>query len=97
MTENTDGNQPNTSDETDSAASGETIGAATPSGSGNLEKDPSDWVSGGDPMTEAQRSYLDTLASQAGEELPADLNKAEASEHIDRLRPARGVSGPMHD
>lgn len=37
-------------------------------------------------MTEAQRSYLDTLARQAGEELPADLTKAEASEHIDRLR-----------
>ena len=37
-------------------------------------------------MTEAQRSYLDTLARQAGEELPADLNKAEASQHIDRLR-----------
>ena len=37
-------------------------------------------------MTEAQRSYLDTLARQAGEELPADLTKAEASQHIDRLR-----------
>ena len=44
-----------------------------------------DWVSGDDPMTESQKSYLDTLAKRAGEELPANLTKAEASEHIDRL------------
>ena len=51
-----------------------------------LEKDPSDWVSGDDPITESQKSYLDTLARQAGEEIPASITKAEASEHIDRLR-----------
>jgi hypothetical protein len=66
----------------------DTIGATKPSDTGNLQKDPSDWVSGADPMTEAQRSYLDTLAREAGEELPANLSKAEASEHIDRLRTA---------
>lgn len=75
-------------EETDSVSSPDTIGSTTPSENGNLEKDPSDWVSGGDPMTEAQRSYLDTLARQAGEELPADLNKAEASENIERLKSA---------
>ena len=64
----------------------ETIGATEPVGDPSLEKDPSDWVSGDDPMTESQKSYLDTLAKQAGEELPADLTKAEASQHIDRLR-----------
>ena len=37
-------------------------------------------------MTGPQRSYLDNLARQAGEELSADLTKAEASEHIDRLQ-----------
>jgi hypothetical protein len=81
---------PSTSDNptSDPVTSADTIGASSPSGTGNLEKDPSDWVSGDDPMTEAQRSYLDTLARQAGEELPADLNKAQASEHIDRLRSA---------
>ncbi len=51
-------------------------------------KDPEDWVTGDEPMTGAQRSYLDTLAREAGEELPADLTKAEASEHIDRLQGA---------
>jgi len=51
-------------------------------------KDPADWVTGAEPMTGAQRSYLDTLAREAGEELPGDLTKAEASEHIDRLQAA---------
>jgi hypothetical protein len=69
----------------------ETIGATGDSSQADdpsLEKDPSEWVSGGDPMTASQKSYLDTLAKQAGEELPADLNKAEASEHIERLKPS---------
>jgi hypothetical protein len=56
-----------------------------------LQKDPSDWVSGDDPMTAAQRSYLDTLAKQAGEELPAQISKAEASQHIDRLKSQLGI------
>ncbi|UIZ93318.1 DUF3072 domain-containing protein [Corynebacterium sp. CNCTC7651] len=59
-------------------------------GDDTLEKDPADWVSGDDPMTEAQKSYLDTLAKQAGEQLPANLTKAEASKHIDRLKRATG-------
>jgi hypothetical protein len=58
-----------------------------------LEKDPSDWVSGDDPITPSQKSYLDTLARQAGEELPADMTKAEASQHIDRLRNQSGQEG----
>ncbi|HEX8509532.1 MAG TPA: DUF3072 domain-containing protein [Propionibacteriaceae bacterium] len=90
MTE--DASQQGSSDESasDSVTSPDTIGASNPSGSGNLETDPSDWVSGDDPMTAAQRSYLDTLARQAGEELPADLNKAEASQHIERLKSESG-------
>jgi hypothetical protein len=69
----------------------ELIGA-TPDGGADpsLEKDPTDWVSGDDPMTPAQKSYLDTLAKQAGEQLPADLNKAEASQHIERLKSQLG-------
>ena len=54
----------------------------------STEKDPREWVTGDEPMTGAQRSYLDTLAREAGEELPANLTKAEASEHIDRLQGA---------
>ena len=57
-------------------------------------KDPEDWVTGDEAMTGAQRSYLETLAREAGETLPADLTKAQASEHIDRLQSqtGRGVS-----
>jgi Protein of unknown function (DUF3072) len=76
-------------------SSGETIGADSPGQTGTTEKDPSEWVTGSEPMTGAQRSYLDTLAREAGEQLPADLTKAEASEHIDRLqsKTGRGASG----
>ena len=70
----------------------ETIGASPADASDRaLQKDPSDWVSGDDPMTASQRSYLDTLAKQAGEELPANLSKAEASQHIDRLKAQLGI------
>jgi hypothetical protein len=72
---------------TDQPGSGEVLGADAPS---TTEKDPSAWVTGDEPMTGAQRSYLDTLAREAGETLPADLNKAEASEHIDRLQSQTG-------
>lgn len=67
----------------------ETIGA-TADAANTTEKDPDAWVTGDEPMTGAQRSYLDTLARQAGEELPADLTKAEASQHIDRLQEQTG-------
>ena len=53
-------------------------------------KDPEEWVTGDEPMTGAQRSYLDTLAREAGEQLSPDLTKAEASEHIDRLQQKTG-------
>ena len=72
--------------ETNGAPQGETIGATGDAQDSSLEKDPSTWVSGDEPMTASQKSYLDTLAKQAGEELPADLTKAEASQHIERLK-----------
>jgi hypothetical protein len=50
------------------------------------EKDPADWVTGDEPMTGPQESYLHTLAQEAGEEPAADLSKADASREIDRLQ-----------
>ena len=32
----------------------------------NAKKDPDEWLSGDDPMTGAQASYLKTLCEQAG-------------------------------
>jgi hypothetical protein len=52
----------------------------------STEKDPADWVTGDEPATGAQESYLHTLARQAGEEVPDELTKAEASQRIDALR-----------
>jgi len=68
----------------------EEVLGASGSGDPSLEKDPSEWVTGGDPITAAQTSYLDTLARQAGEEISADITKGEASEEIERLRKETG-------
>ena len=68
----------------------ELLGAPEPQQRGTTEKDPDGWVTGDEPMTGAQRSYLDTLAREAGEQLSPDLTKAEASEHIDRLQEKTG-------
>jgi DUF3072 family protein len=60
----------------------------------NLEKDPTDWKTGGEPMTAAQASYLRTLSDQANEPFDENLTKAEASRRIDELqeRTRRGQS-----
>jgi hypothetical protein len=54
------------------------------------EKGPEDWVTRDEPMTGPQHSYLQTLAREAGEDVPADLTKAQASELIDRLQQKTG-------
>ena len=56
----------------------------------NPEKDTSDWVTGDEPMTGPQRSYLGTLAQEAGRDIPDDMTKARASELIDELRQQTG-------
>ncbi len=60
-----------------------------PSGS-NVEKDPSEWVTGEEPMTGAQASYLKTLSDQAGEPFDESITKAEASKRIDELQQKTG-------
>jgi hypothetical protein len=79
-------------DDTDLAIgeSGGMLGATGTDAANTTEKDPSEWVTGDEPATGAQKSYLDTLAREAGETLSADLTKAEASEHIERLQAASG-------
>ena len=41
---------------------------------------------GDEPMTDAQRSYLETLCRETGEEFDDTLSKADASKRIDELR-----------
>ncbi len=63
-------------------------------GAGNAEvPDPTTWRTGDEPPTDRQAAYLETLAREAGEELPEDLTKAEASERIDELRNRTDRSG----
>ena len=59
----------------------------------NTRKDPDEWVSGDDPMTGAQASYLKTLCDQAGtpDAYHDNLSKAEASKLIDEMRGKAGV------
>ena len=51
-----------------------------------LQRDPDEWKTGDEPMTDAQRSYLETLCRQTGEEFDDSLTKAEASKRIDEVR-----------
>ena len=51
-----------------------------------VQKNPDDWKTGDEPMTASQRSYLETLAQDAGETFDEELTKAEASKRIDELR-----------
>jgi Protein of unknown function (DUF3072) len=58
----------------------------------NTEKDPEDWVTGGEPMTGAQASYMKTLSEIADEPDAFDesLTKAQASMRIDELKTKTG-------
>ena len=59
----------------------------------NTQKDPDEWVSGDEPMTGAQASYLETLSEQAQDPdaYQEGLTKAQASKRIDALRKKLGL------
>jgi len=56
----------------------------------NMIKDPDDWKTGDEEITGAQRSYLQTLADEAGEEVDLNLTKAEASKRIEEMQQKTG-------
>jgi Protein of unknown function (DUF3072) len=62
-----------------------------PAPNSNTEKEPDNWVSGDDPMTGAQASYLKTLSEELHElnSFESNLTKAEASKRIDALKSKR--------
>jgi len=60
----------------------------------NMQKDPDQWVTGDEPMTGAQKSYLHTLAEEAGEQIDDNLSKAEASKRIEELQDRTGRGKP---
>jgi hypothetical protein len=57
---------------------------------GNAIKDPEAWTTGNEPITGAQESYLNTLATEAGEEVDTNITKAEASKTIEELQKKTG-------
>jgi len=77
---------------------GEEVGRAKPADGGAgggqanpaREKDTEDWVTGEEPMTGPQTSYLQTLCQEAGEEFDPSLTKAQASKRIDELQAKTG-------
>jgi hypothetical protein len=60
----------------------------------NMEKNPDDWVTGDEPMTGAQRSYLKTLCEEAKVDFDEHLTKAQASKRIDELQARTGRGQP---
>jgi hypothetical protein len=61
----------------------------------NPVKAPADWTTGDEPMTGPQKSYLQTLAREAGREVDLDgMSKADASKLIDELQVASGRGTP---
>ena len=62
---------------------------------GGLNRDPSEWKTGDEPLTRAQQSYVHTLATEAGEDSGSldELTKAEASRKIDELQEKTGRGG----
>jgi hypothetical protein len=58
---------------------------------------PEEWKSAGEPMTEAQASYLKRLSASAGEPFDDSLSKAQASRRIDELRSRDGGGTPAGD
>lgn len=64
----------------------ENTGNEMNTGKGNTIKDPDNWSTGDEPMTGAQKSYLETLAQQTGENIDEGLSKAAASKKIEELK-----------
>ena len=74
------------------AAEPEVLGGDAGDTGSNAEKPADQWVTGDEPMTGPQASYLETLAQQAGVDPPTGLNKSEASRAIDELQGKAGRS-----
>jgi hypothetical protein len=60
-----------------------------------LFRDPTQWKTGDEPITASQKSYLSTLATEAGEQIDEldSLTKAAAALRIDELQEKTGRGG----
>ncbi|MDN5275516.1 MAG: hypothetical protein JWN33_165 [Candidatus Saccharibacteria bacterium] len=62
------------------------------SASSEMLRDSDEWKTTEDPITDAQRVYLQTLSDQAGEPVPDySMTRAEATTRIEELRKRTGI------
>jgi len=68
------------------------MASQNPKTPGTPVRDPAEWKTGDEPITSAQRSYLETLTREAGDEFDPDevLTKAQAAERIEELQRRTG-------
>ena len=61
-------------------------------------RDPSEWRTGDEPITAAQRSYIETMATEAGMELDdvESMTKADAAMLIEELQQRTGRGQPKN-
>lgn len=76
------------------ALNGDDTSNKVPHPASNKIKDPEDWTTGNEPMTEAQRSYLENLMELHGEKLDNNLTKAEAASLIDQKKQNITIPAP---
>jgi DUF3072 family protein len=58
------------------------------------QRNPEEWVTGDQPMTEAQAALLRRLCKEAGEPFEPDLSRSHAAERIEALQHATGKPSP---
>lgn len=78
-------------DDPDDAVPNKT-GDPDPAEYANTSTDPKDWVTGDEPMTESEASFLKTLCDEAGVEFDHTLTRAAAAELADQLKEQIGPS-----
>ncbi|KAI4190789.1 MAG: hypothetical protein L6R41_000563 [Letrouitia leprolyta] len=61
------------------------------SDAGKPIQDPSTWSTGDDKATGKQMGYVAVMAKKAGEDVPAQLGKSEASQKIEELKGKTGM------
>lgn len=79
-------------------------GLPTAKGAEHARRNPDEWVTGDQPMTEGQASYLKALSEKTGDHFDSGLSKADAAKRIEELqhkrrggRPKRSVESEQTD
>ena len=50
-----------------------------------IERNPDDWITGTEPMSDAQKFYIKYLCDELGETFYGNLSKMQASKYINEL------------